>query len=291
MLKNIPKIIHLYWGRNNPLTFLQYLTVVSFYEYHPDWKIKIYYPIVISNHISWKNVEQKTKIISKDYFDELSKISPLVEMIEVDFNKIGFNNSYSEVIKSDFFRYYILYEEGGIWSDFDIVYIKSLYDIDYDKFVFCGDSKNINFAISYFSYKGNSPHYSIGFIASAPKNTIFKALKEASITDVDTSYYQSIGYVIIKKILGNTPSEIKNKFSDVNTLILPAIFYLPYHYSEIPLIYNTKKIKITSNTVGLHWYNGSCISRDFENQLENNENCSNSILWKYIEKYIHLKFL
>jgi hypothetical protein len=61
--------------------------------------------------------------------------------------------------------------------------------------------------------------------------------------------------------------------------------------SEIDSIYNTKKIKITPNTVGVHWYNGSPISREFENKLENNENCTNSILWKYIEKYKHLKTL
>jgi mannosyltransferase OCH1-like enzyme len=150
MLKNIPNIIHLYWGRNNPLTFLQYLTVVSFSEHHPDWKIKIYYPIVISDHISWTNPEQKTKIISKDYFNELSKISSLIELIEVDFDKIGFNNNYSEVINLDFFRYHILYLEGGIWSDFDVVYIKSLNNINYNNFISCGDSKDINFAISYF---------------------------------------------------------------------------------------------------------------------------------------------
>jgi mannosyltransferase OCH1-like enzyme len=290
MLKNIPKIIHLYWGKNNPLTFLQYLTVVSFNEYNPDWKIKIYYPTKISNNISWNSFEQKTKIISKDYFEELSKISQLVEKIEVDFNKIGFSNDYSEVIKSDFFRYYILYEQGGIWSDFDVVYIKSLNNINYNNFKHYGDSKDINFAISYIS-NGNNPYYSIGFIVSSPKNTIFKVLMEKAKNNINTKDYQSIGCVLVKEVLGNSPEKIKLQYKDVNTLIFTDNFYVPYNPNDIKSIYDTKQIKITANTVGVHWYNGSPISRKFENKLERNENCTNSILWKYIKKYKHLKTL
>mgnify|MGYP000863621701 CR=1 FL=1 len=46
IMNNIPKIVHFYWGKNNPLTFLQYLSVVSFREHNPGWKIKIYYPLL-----------------------------------------------------------------------------------------------------------------------------------------------------------------------------------------------------------------------------------------------------
>jgi len=283
MLKNIPKVLHLYWGKNNPLTFLQYLTVVSFRDHHPNWVIKVYYPVKSSNNISWNNNEQKLKIISKDYFDKLNEFG--VEKIEVDFNKIGFNNNYSEVIKSDFFRYYILYKEGGIWSDFDIIYLKSLNNINFNLFTCYNISSNNTFIIH-----NSRNNYSIGFIGSSPKNKITKILYENCLKNLNVLYYQSIGYVYIKNMLG-TPKECANKNKDINLIILPEYFYLPVHFSQIYVFFDkNKNMEISENTVGIHWYNGHYLSRNFENDLEK-QNMIDSNLWVYIEKYLKYKVL
>lgn len=282
MLKNIPKTLHLYWGKNNPLTFLQYLTVVTFREHNPNWKIKVYYPVKTKNDISWTNNEQKVKIISKDYFDELNDFH--VEKIEIDFNKIGFSNNYPEVIKSDFFRYYILYEEGGLWSDFDIIYLKSISNIDFNLFSSYNDTSNSSFIIH-----NSRNNYSIGFIGSSAKNKIIRLLYENCVKHLNIKYYQSIGYVYIKKMIG-TPLECSKRYTDVNLIILPEYFYLPVHFSNINIFFDkNKSIPININTFGIHWYNGHHLSRNFQNELDKNINSKNSSIWKYIEKYLKYK--
>jgi hypothetical protein len=275
---NIPKILHLYWGRNNPLTFLQYLTVVSFREHNPDWKIKVYYPIKTCNNISWKTFEQKTKIISKDYFNELDKHN--VEKIEIDFDKIGFKNDYPEVIKSDFFRYHILCKEGGIWSDFDILYIKPFSNIDFSTFKSYGNK--IDFIINFHKYDWGDEFYSIGFLGSTPNNKIIKRIVDKCKNNVGNNY-QSIGNMYLMKLLGR-PKD--------NMLVLPKEFYLPYCSSKINLIFNnTDRKYINKDTIGIHWFNGHPIAREFQNKLEKGVNSKNGSIWVYIEKYLKYKTL
>lgn len=285
-MNNIPKILHLYWGKNNPLTFLQYLTVVSFREHHPNWVIKVYYPINTCDNISWNTFEQKTKIISKDYFNELDKHN--VEKIKINFENIGFKNNYPEVIKSDYFRYYILYKEGGIWSDFDILYTTSIENIDYSNFINYGQHDNINFYINYSKYSCNTSHYSIGFIASTPGNKIIETIINNCKKYVDNNNYQAIGNKYLKKILG-TPEQIYNNFN-ISILVLPKSFYLPICYTQINNIFYNKS-SLPSNCIGIHWFNGHPTARDFQNKLEKNINSKAGTLWVYIEKYLKYKTL
>ena len=77
-LRKIPKVIYLYWGRNQPLSWMRYMTVYSLSVLNRDWKIKIYYPIKTSFSITWvsssyRHVDYK----GKDYFDDLRiKLAP-----------------------------------------------------------------------------------------------------------------------------------------------------------------------------------------------------------------------
>lgn len=282
-MNNIPKIVHFYWGKNNPLTFLQYLSVVSFREHNPGWKIKIYYPLYTTKSLFWNTFEQKLDIVSNDYFKELYKHD--VETIEIDFDTIGFKNSYPEVIKSDYFRYYILCKEGGIWSDFDILYINSIENINYDNFKVYGDKNNIEFCINYNHYWGNDFMYSVGFIASTPNNKIIKNLTDNCFKCITTNY-QSLGNIYVKNLL-KSPDELSKNINNVNFLIFPKEFYLPYGVSsELNYIFNETNFNmITENTVGIHWFNGHPTSRQFQNDLEKNTCSTNGTIWNYIKKY------
>ena len=82
-------------------------------------------PINKTETISWTSHEQKLKYTENCYLSELKRIKNLI-IRKVDFNKIGFYNEASEVIKSDYFRYHILQKYGGVWSDMDIMYTNSI---------------------------------------------------------------------------------------------------------------------------------------------------------------------
>ena len=117
----IPKILTLYWGGR--LSFLRYLTVASFKKYHPDWRIILYYPRYYSNTTSWTTGEQSGSYIGEDFFFKLNSIA---ETIPIDMEDLGFKNSLPEVHKSDIVRLWALSEHGGLYSDMDILFFRSI---------------------------------------------------------------------------------------------------------------------------------------------------------------------
>lgn len=96
-----PRLLHLYWD-GSPLSFLNYLTVISFLEYHKNWKINLFMPKKRTDIISWITNEQKNLYTGKCYLEKLKQIKNVNVQI-VDLDKIGVDNQISEVVKSDFF--------------------------------------------------------------------------------------------------------------------------------------------------------------------------------------------
>jgi len=65
-----PKLLHLYWD-GSPLSFLHYLTILSFNKHNKDWKIVIHVPEKRTKTLSWKTHEQKLKYTGACYFHKL----------------------------------------------------------------------------------------------------------------------------------------------------------------------------------------------------------------------------
>jgi hypothetical protein len=275
--EKIPKILQLYWGMNEKMSFLHYLTVKSFIDNNPCWVVNIYVPTKICYKITWKTTHHKTKYNGKDFTEDVFNLN--VNKKYIDFEEIGFFNDVSEVFKSDFFRYYILNKEGGVWADFDILFLKPLDDdtILSNSQTYYGCQDSINLVISYFNN-----YYSIGFIATTPNHPFCKTLLQNIKKHFNPNEYQSIGNLLIKKIF-KTPNLITKAFPPVNILIIPEHYYLPYKYNEIEKIFNTSVLKnIKNDTIGIHWFNGSDITRKFI--IQNNYNIKNSI-FDFIQKY------
>lgn len=281
-LKNIPKILYLYWDGFNKLSFLQYLTVKSFRDLNPDWEIVIYLPEKPHSIISWKTFEHKTPYSGKDYFSKLSECNVTIK--KIDFETIGFRNDVSEVMKSDFLRYYLLGTHGGCWTDFDVLFIKSFNDINFDGSLIYGDKENIDTVIVY-----SGSYYPVGFLMSSKNNPIFLDLTNACKSHLDVNDYQSIGCKLVKNYIGSLES-IHSRKPNNNLLILPLSSYLPYECSQIIYIFaHNAPEKILPNTFGIHWFGGSPISKVYQNSMEGNSYQKNCTIYKYLEKYIHLK--
>src|SRR5271157_5451473 len=128
-MHNIPKILHLFWGRVNPLSKLQIYTVLSFRKFNPDYKIKIWVNSIPCEKWDMGDIKLP-EYTGKDYFNCLYDIEN-VEIIDLDFQKVyRIPNLYNDVWRSDLFRYVILYEEGGFWSDFDVIWLNSIDKIE-----------------------------------------------------------------------------------------------------------------------------------------------------------------
>ena len=98
----IPKTCFFYWG-NTKLSFLNYLSLVSFKEFNPDWKLVLAKPtdnLVVEPptvHHSQGYVGEK------DYIDQAADV--IDEVIEMDFEKItgsdGSGNFYKDVLNNE----------------------------------------------------------------------------------------------------------------------------------------------------------------------------------------------
>jgi len=287
----IPHILYLYWD-GSPLSYLQYLTVVTFKKYNPDWKVQLYVPTVRFSAKTWSTGEQKTVYVGTDYLNLLYDLD--IEIKYIDFESIGFRNDIPEVIKSDYLRYWLLGTYGGMWSDMDVIYLKPMKELlavaqsvplgeTLDNLIVKGDRANINTVICY-----NIDHYPIGLFMSSPNNPFFLNLMRNAISNLNLGAYQSIGCTLVKKLYDH-PNDIKRAHSDLNILVMSGDIYLPFAWYEIGGIFATNHPeKIKPNTVGIHWFNGSSVSVEYENMLDRGAFPTTGSIYPYIKTYLNI---
>jgi hypothetical protein len=251
MSTNIPKVMSFYWDGSH-MSYLQHMTVISFNKFNPDWEIVIYEPKQRIIGKTWKTDEQAVDYRGDDYYQFLLT-KPFVKRIVVSFDEIGFSENVPEIYKSDFIRWKLLSTVGGGWSDMDVFYLKPLSTLT---------TKKADTIICYDNY-----HF-IGFFLSKPKNLFFKKILDEIKIDFDKTRYQSIGSSLMNSIYP-TINLIDEKKLGVKLLnILPEVIY-PYKYDETnKLFLTTDKSNITENTIGVHWFNGDRISKDFVNSFK-----------------------
>ena len=281
---NYPKLLHLYWD-GSPLSYLNLITVLSFNEYHKFWKINVFVPTKKTETISWKTHEQKIKYTGTDYFDKLYNI-PNVFIHKIDLDEIGFYNDASEVIKSDYFRYYILQKHGGLWSDFDIIYTASVEDkmnFKEDTVIFrCILNNPDN---SWFYY------YPVGLFLSKSNNTFFNFILKSCINNYDTSNYQTFGSILFSKLFPN----IHFAFKFEETIkVCNNEYYLPFNFIEITQMLNNINdenninLILPKNNIGIHWFNELSSLKEYALNLNYRQYSFKKIYYFdfYIEPYI-----
>jgi len=116
------------------------------------------------------------------YFDDVQ----CLEFITKNFNSRilkTYNSLVPTAYKADLFRYCVLYQKGGIWSDLTQTFIEpinSFIDFEKDDFILveggyipCAEKRGVE----------------IAFMASKPKNEIYLKAIEQIIKNVESNYY------------------------------------------------------------------------------------------------------
>jgi len=275
-LNNIPNILYLYWD-GSPLSYLQYLTVVTFKKYNPGWKVIMYMPMIRFDAKTWLTSEQKTVYHGTNYLKQLFNLD--IEIRHIDFETIGFRNDVPEVIKSDYIRYWLLGNYGGMWSDMDIIYLRPVTNL----FKSTDIPNGIDTVICYFA-----EHYPIGMFLSKPNNPFFLNLQRNAMANLDLNAYQSIGSKLVEKLY-NYPDDVKKSHPELNILVMSNDSYLPYQWYDIYAIFlHNKPENITPITIGIHWFNGSNISVEYENMLDRRMLPTTGSIYPYIKDYLEL---
>lgn len=284
-----PKILHLYWD-GNPFSFLNYITILSFNKFHKNWNIIIYTPTNRSKHLSWKSNEQKIKYKGTCYFDKLKRIKNLI-FKNICFDEIGFSDNVSEVFKSDYFRYYILHKYGGVWSDTDIIFtanIEEKMNFEQDCVIF----KCKSFSDPKNKTDDNNFYYPVGFFISVPNNNFFKYLMDSSASTYNPKNYQSIGANMLLKLFPNDNSIHNNRnFSD-SIQVCNHEYYLPWAWNELDELYLKEHNVLPTNNIGIHWFNGSSISKKYATNLDKKIKSNSFVQKSYMDKLVseYLKF-
>ena len=287
--KKIPKIINMYWY-GEEFTYLHWISLETMIYYNPDFKIKIYTSKKNETKKTWSTNVQSVKYEGKNYFSQISK---KVEVIELDLEKLKkdfpvLKKITNNVHVSDFIRYYLLYIFGGIWCDSDIFFTKSLYEINFTNYKLnCDNIDDIeNVIIIYQKCK----IFPIGFMMSCQKSKLFYDLLNSCDMYFDINKYQCIGASMWEKILIND-DELLKKYE--NTSFINEKYVYPLLWNEMNKIFTENKNldglnqKILNDSViGLHWYNGCPIIKNFINEYMLEYDCDKMNKDIYIMKLI-----
>jgi hypothetical protein len=261
-LSKIPKRAYFYWG-NETLPYLRYLTVHSFCKMNPDWEVVMYHPVEITKTNTWVSTEHEYNLECKDYTEELKKLPIITRMF--DGRDIGIPNEYPEVFKSDFLRWHLLGQEGGVWFDMDILFNKPMTYLDLN----IPENKDLDTIVSISKIFAPATFHSIGFMASAPKNDYYRYVMSKAIrTKPDFTNYQSNGVVLLNTEFP-TLEHIHKKFPNlkVDSISHDTIYaYYPMQYiKDIFIPFATDRLK--PHSLGIHWYAGHPSAGEFTNKL------------------------
>ena len=228
----IPRILHLYWGRNRPLSYLRYRTYETFKRLNPSWEIMVWTTDTPTMTDSWTTGEQSGDRQCVDWFDKIPHPRPFC------FESRGFPIGASEVHKSDFARWCLLSEEGGWWSDFDIYYVRPASDLPEAAFkastVVCAKE-----------------WHSIGFLGSRPDSPVFATAAYLAAVKYDPTGYQCIGRHLLDELLP------PKRMADSDVYNLPEHVVYPVKASPKKDILRLRQpVKIIPGCIGIHWFGG-----------------------------------
>jgi len=213
----IPKIIHYCWFGGNPLPELAQKCITSWKKYFPDYEIKEW------NESSY-NIH-KIPYISEAY------------------------NAKKHAFVSDYARFDILYQYGGIYFDTDVEVIRS-----FDSILQNG---------GFMGFEGDEKvNAGLGIGCNASLGIVYQILQfyaTLHFINIDGSYNLHTVVEYVTKILNQNGLKAKNEIQKLDGLtIYPTDYFAPK--SAL-----TGELTITKNTYSIHHYDASWIPEKEKN--------------------------
>lgn len=246
----IPKTAFFFWTQGTPLTYLRFLTLVTFRKHHPDWQIFLCNPQP-GSFKTWSGPEQQDFLSKSDGIDYITKCKEL-EVIFLDYKK---HSDKAPVHTADFFRWDALYNNGGWFFDLDQIFLKNFDDLCSYDFVFDG-----------------SDNFYIGVIGLAQGCEIGKYIYENMSRAYNPAYYCCTGPWYMRALLKYPGDQLfKTIESKYKTFYAPIDYFYPLNSSDdVQKLYNDN-INISSNAYAIHWFGGHPESQKY-NKLVTEEN-------------------
>lgn len=266
----IPKRMYFFWS-GSTLSWMRYMTLYSFRKFNPDWEMVLCLSKNTASEKSWTTPETQDFIDynGNNYFEKISELSIQIESVEfpADFKV----SMVSPVHESDLYRYYKLYNNGGFYSDTDILYFRPI-DNFYNSI--CENDTN---TVLY-----HCPSYAaIGFLGAEEGNMFYKDLFNFATSIESVSSYQAFGVGLIyqfceieknKKSINSISEILKSKYDNLNICSVPDFLVYQYDWTNISKAFEKAYTisSFNSKAIGYHWYAGSAISQGYNKLLNEN---------------------
>jgi hypothetical protein len=243
---------------------LQVFTIESFHALNPDWKICVYIPK--------QRYRGEAKYIpdytGKDYFSVIENMY-FVEIIKIDLQNYFIDLNLHNILRSDIFRYYILYDVGGVWSDFDVIWLKPMEHIN--NIEIFGNVSIGNMGTMVILYETIKGHHNISIMLSCEKHQFYKTLINESISIQENQNkgqihdHQTFGSEMLG-VMYPTLNDVIDKFGDIVGFKYETFF--PYSIFNMEQLYNQEDLTPleSNNVMCVHWFNGHSLSKEYVNQ-------------------------
>lgn len=269
-MKHIPHLCHLIWD-HSPMALLNVFTVVSFHRQNPDWKIIVYKITQTCDDLGANTFTPD--YIGDDMFYLVEELD-YVQIKYIDLKNYGVPLEAHPCQGSDVFRRNILYQQGGVYSDFDTLWIRS---IDHIKDIECiGDPNDFESIVSYFNYTHG--FHNVSNIISEPGSEYLWSLMKIQATIKPPFEHQAFGSDMLNKAYP-TLADVTSKYPRI--LALKYETFYPYSTFDMGRLFIKDDLSPmdNNNVLGIHWFFGNSITKDYLNRMDYQSECSmNTIL-------------
>ena len=253
------------------MSFLHYLTVVSFHKYNPDWEIYVYVFNADKKIDDDITNPKYADFKGKDYWPDLINLG-YVQLRSLEFDRPWIHS----ILISDIWRREILYEDGGVYSDFDMLWLRPMEDLAN---VDClGDPDNFEGTVSF--HELTHGFHNVSNIISERHSRFLKCLIDES-RNISAPYGdQSFGTDLLNRMFPDWQFVV---YGFPRMLALPYETFYPYSTFKMKKLFvdNDLSPLESKNVLGIHWFNGNPISKEFINNDAYDRDCSiNTILKK-----------
>jgi len=169
---------------------------------------------------------------------------------------------------------------GGIWSDFDIIYLNSV-----DKLIKTNDKCNL-----FVSYNPAEAYHSIGFYIATKNNPFFLNLSTAVETykNVKATDYQYFGRYFVENFFRSFESLTSLEGCIPYNLSSDIVY--PIKWTDLSKITSVdyesvRKDNLTEHTVGIHWFNGGNSVRRKIDEIDKEYKSDKTLIGYYYNKY------
>lgn len=240
----IPHTANFYWNRETPLSYLRYLTLVTFRHHHPGWKM-ILWTSASNTAARWSGPERQdfNGTGADDYMGEVATLG--VKLMTLPGKYDGMAPNYV----SDIARWKTI-DGGGWFFDLDQVIVRPFDDLCHADFVTgAGYPGVIYCGVLGASPSSRVPHIMIDAVA-------------ARITSGVTKYCQAGNWLLSSVI--RSP-EFHRDTEAENHDITPSQFFYPVaDSSEVSAIYDGRiTLPASADNYALHWFGGHPDSQRF----------------------------